>query len=351
MADQNENMILNIMRKSNAQKSQQAANKRQIIKEAESKADIRGQDYAKKQAAAMYAPDDTALQGKAYYGDELDQFETVNQVLNWINLESGNRLKPNDIYNKQIVEKVLNYIKDKPQNNTTKEKKEQTKKRVDNAKKILFGDAFFRGNLDSTKNKIKPNEVEKYGTLGVHAAAAKYAKSGDTLFGQMFGYDNKTDKGDLSRQKVVDALAQGAHNPSIYENEDVTELKRLLRTAYVSYNKTGNSSYMSAAATIADKLGEKAYNNFQTPEDCIQYENMILSISQSADAEGGPYIDRARYDIIANHIRQLRNMKTNNNVSHYDENGTRLVDMPGNNSGAVKRTFAQEQDNIDKKEQ
>lgn len=344
MADQNENMILNIMRNSNAQKSQQAANKRQIIKEAENKADTRGQDYAKKQAAAMYAPDDTALQGKAYYGDELDQFETVNQVLNWINLESGNRLKPNDIYNKQIVEKVLNYIKDKPQNNTTKEKEEQTKKRVDNAKKILFGDAFFRGNLDSTKNKIKPNEVEKYGTLGVHAAAANYAVN--NLF-----YGSKTDKGDLSRQKVVDALAQGAHNPSVYENENATELKRLLRTAYVSYNKTGNSSYMSAAATIADKLGEKAYNNFQTPEDCIQYENMILSISQSADAEGGPYIDRARYDIIANHIRQLRNMKTNNNVSHYDENGTRLVDMPGNNSDAIKRTFAQEQDKINKKEQ
>lgn len=343
MADQNENMILNIMRNSNAQKSQQAAKQRQIIKEAESKADTRGQEYAKKQAAAMYAPNDTALQGKAYYGDELDQFETVNQVLSWINLESGNRLKPNDIYNKQIVEKVLNYIKDKPQNNTTKEKKEQTRKRVDNAKKILFGDAFFRGKLDSTKNKIKPNEVEKYGTLGVHAAAAKYAKSGDTLFGQMFGYDNKTDKGNLPRQKVVDALAQGVHNPSIYENEDATELKRLLRTAYVSYNKTGNSSYMSAAATIADKLGEKEFNNFQTPEDCINYESMILTISQSADAEGGPYIDRARYDIIANHIRQLRNMKT--------ENGNKLVDMPGNNSNVVKKTFAQEQKNITKKEQ
>lgn len=344
MADQNENMILNIMRKSNAQKSQQAANKRQIIKEAESKADTRGQDYAKKQAAAMYAPDDTALQGKAYYGDELDQFETVNQVLNWINLESGNRLKPNDIYNKQIVEEVLDYIKNKPQNNTTKEKKEQIKKRVDNAKKILFGNAVVRGNVDSTKDKIKPREMEEYGALGIHAAAANYADN--NLF-----YGSKTDKGGLSRQKVVDALAQGVHNPSIYENEDVTELKRLLRTAYVSYNKTGNSSYMSAAATIADKLGEKAYNNFQTPEDCIQYENMILSISQSADAEGGPYIDRARYDIIANHIRQLRNMKTNNNISHYDENGTRLIDMPGNNSDAIKRAFAQEQDNIDKKEQ
>ena len=108
---------------------------------------------------------------------------------------------------------------------------------------------------------------------------------------------------------------------------------------------------MDAAATIADKLGKKAYNNFQTPEDCIQYENMILSISQSADAEGGPYIDRARYDIIANHIRQLRNMKTNNNVSHYDENGNKLVDMPSNNSDAIKRTFAQEQDKINKKEQ
>jgi hypothetical protein len=343
MADQNENMIFNIIRKSNAQKSQQAANKRQIIKEAENKADTRGQDYAKKQAAAMYAPDDTALQGKAYYGDELDQFETVNQVLNWINLESGNRLKPNDIYNKQIVEEVLDYIKNKPQNNTTKEKKEQIKKRVDNAKKIFFGNAVVRGNVDSTKDKIKPREMEEYGALGIHAAAANYADN--NLF-----YGNKTDKGGLSRQKVVDALAQGVHNPSIYENEDATELKRLLRTAYVSYNKTGNSSYMSAAATIADKLGEKAYNNFQTPEDCIQYENMILSISQSADAEGGPYIDRARYDIIANHIRQLRNMKTNN-ISHYDENGTRLVDMPGNNSDAIKRTFAQEQNNINKKEQ
>lgn len=334
MADQNENMIFNIIRSNNAQKSQQAAKQRQVIKDAESKADTRGQDYAKKQAAAMYAPDDTALQGKAHYGDELDQFETANQVLNWINLESGNRLKPNDIYNKQIVEKVLNYIKDKPQNNTTKEKKEQIKKRVDNAKKILFGDAFFRGNLDSTKNKIKTSEVEKYGTLGVHAAAANYADN--NLF-----YGSKTDKGNLPRQKVVDALAQGVHNPSIYENEDATELKRLLRTAYVSYNKTGNSSYMSAAATIADKLGEKAYNNFQTPEDCIQYENMILSISQSADAEGGPYIDRARYDIIANHIRQLRNMKT--------KNISQLVDMPGNNSDAVKRTFAQEQKNNNKK--
>ena len=343
MADQNENMIFNIIRKSNAQKSQQAANKRQIIKEAENKADTRGQDYAKKQAAAIYAPDDTALQGKAYYGDELDQFETVNQVLNWINLESGNRLKPNDIYNKQIVEKVLNYIKDKPQNNTTKEKKEQIKKRVDNAKKILFGNAVVRGNVDSTKDKIKPREMEEYGALGIHAAAANYADN--NLF-----YGSKTDKSGLSRQKVVDALAQGVHNPSIYENEDVTELKRLLRTAYVSYNKTGNSSYMSAAATIADKLGEKAYNNFQTPEDCIQYENMILSISQSADAEGGPYIDRARYDIIANHIRQLRKMNTDK-VSHYDENGNKLVDMPGNNSGAVKRTFEQEQKNITKKEQ
>ena len=108
---------------------------------------------------------------------------------------------------------------------------------------------------------------------------------------------------------------------------------------------------MDAAATIADKLGEKEYNNFQTPEDCIQYENMILSISQSADAEGGPYIDRARYIIIAKHIKQLRNMKTNNNVSHYDENGNKLVDMPGNNSNAIKRTFAQEQDKINKKEQ
>ena len=38
MADQNENMIFNIIRKSNAQKSQQAANKRQMIKEAENKA-------------------------------------------------------------------------------------------------------------------------------------------------------------------------------------------------------------------------------------------------------------------------------------------------------------------------
>lgn len=343
MADQNENMIFNIIRKSNAQKSQQAANKRQIIKDAESKADTRGQDYAKKQAAAIYAPDDTALQGKAYYGDELDQFETVNQVLSWINLESGNRLRPNDIYNKQIVEKVLDYIKDKPQNNTTKEKKEQIKKRVDNAKKILFGNAIVRGNVDSTKDKIKPREMEEYGALGIHAAAANYADN--NLF-----YGSKTDKGGLSRQKVVDALAQGAHNPSIYENEDVTELKRLLRTAYVSYNKTGNSSYMNAAATIADKLGEKAYNNFQTPEDCIQYENMILSISQSADAEGGPYIDRARYDIIANHIRQLRKMNTDK-VSHYDENGNKLVDMPGNNSSAVKRTFAKEQKNITKKEQ
>ena len=43
-------------------------------------------------------------------------------------------------------------------------------------------------------------------------------------------------------------------------------------------------------------------------------------------------------------------MKTNN-TSHYDENGNKLVDMPGNNSGAVKRTFAQEQKNIAKKEQ
>lgn len=343
MADQNENMIFNIIRKSNAQKSQQAANKRQMIKEAENKADTRGQDYAKKQAAAIYAPDDTALQGKAYYGDELDQFETVNQVLNWINLESGNRLKPNDVYNKQIVEKVLDYIKDKPQNNTTKEKKEQTKKRIDNARKILFGKAVVRGNVDSTNDKIKPHEMEEYGALGIHAAAANYA------FNNLF-YGSKTDKGGLSRQKVVDALAQGAHNPSIYENEDATELKRLLRTAYVSYNKTGNSSYMNAAATIANKLGEKAYNNFQTPEDCIQYENMILSISQSADAEGGPYIDRARYDIIANHIRQLRKMNTDK-VSHYDENGNKLVDMPGNNSGAVKRTFEQEQKNITKKEQ
>lgn len=334
MADQNENMIFNIIRSNNAQKSQQAAKQRQLIKDAESKADTRGQDYAIKQATAIYAPDDTALQGKAHYGDELDQFETVNQVLNWINLESGYRLKPNDIYNKQIVEKVLNYIKNKPLNNTTKEKKEQTKKRIDNAKKILFGDAFFRGSLDSTKNKIKTKEVEKYGTLGVHAAAAKYADK--SLF-----YGSKTDKGNLSRQKVVDALAQGAHNPSIYENEDVTELKRLLRTAYVSYNKTGNSSYMSAAATIADKLGEKEYNNFQTPEDCIKYESMILTISQSADAEGGPYIDRARYDIIANHIRQLRKMKT--------KNISQLVDMPGNNSDAVERTFAREQKKINKK--
>ena len=226
MTDQNENMIFNIIRKSNAQKSQQAANKRQMIKEAENKADTRGQDYAKKQAAAIYAPDDTALQGKAYYGDELDQFETVNQVLNWINLESGNRLKPNDIYNKQIVENVLNYIKDKPQNNTTKEKKEQTKKRIDNAKKILFGNAVVRGNVDSTNDKIKPREMEEYGALGVHAAAANYA------FNNLF-YGSKTDKGGLSRQKVVDALAQGVHNPSIYENEDATELKRLLRTAYV----------------------------------------------------------------------------------------------------------------------
>ena len=344
MADQNENMIFNIIRNSNAQKSQQAANKRQLIKEAESKADTRGQDYAKKQAAAMYAPDDTALQGKAYYGDELDQFETVNQVLNWINLESGNRLKPNDIYNKQIVEKVFDYIKNKPQNNTTKEKKEQIKKRVDNAKKILFGNAVVRGNVDSTKDKIKPRTIEEAGALGIHAAAAYYADKN-------LSYGSRTDKGGLSRQKVVDALAQGVHNPSIYENEDVTELKRLLRTAYVSYNKTGNSSYMDAAATIADKLGEKAYNNFQTPEDCIQYERMILYISQSADAEGGPYIDRARYNIIAKHIKQLRNMKTNNKVSHYDENGNKLVDMPGNNSNAIKRTFAQEQDKINKKEQ
>ena len=107
---------------------------------------------------------------------------------------------------------------------------------------------------------------------------------------------------------------------------------------------------MDAAATIADKLGEKAYNNFQTPEDCIQYERMILTISQSADAEGGPYIDRARYDIIANHIRQLRKMNTDK-VSHYDENGNKLVDMPSNNSDAIKRTFAQEQDKINKKEQ
>ena len=183
--------------------------------------------------------------------------------------------------------------------------------------------------------------MEEYGALGIHAAAANYA------FNNLF-YGSKTDKGGLSRQKVVDALAQGVHNPSIYENEDATELKRLLRTAYVSYNKTGNSSYMNAAATIADKLGEKAYNNFQTPEDCIQYENMILSISQSADAEGGPYIDRARYDIIANHIRQLRKMNTDK-VSHYDENGNKLVDMPGNNSGAVKRTFEQEQKNITKR--
>ena len=30
-------------------------------------------------------------------------------------------------------------------------------------------------------------------------------------------------------------------------------------------------------------------------------------------------------------------------VSHYDENGNKLVDMPGNNSGAVKRTFEHEQ--------
>ena len=343
MADQNENMIFNIIRNSNAQKSQQAANKRQLIKEAESKADTRGQDYAKKQAAAMYAPDDTALQGKAYYGDELDQFETVNQVLDWINLESGYRLKPNDIYNKRIVEEVLDYIKNKPQNNITKEKKEQIKKRVDNAKKILFGNGVVRGNVDSTKDKIQPRTIEEAGALGVHAAAAYYADN--NLF-----YGSKTDKGGLSRQKVVDALAQGVHNPSIYENEDVTELKRLLRTAYISYNKTGNSSYMDAAATIADKLGEKAYNNFQTPEDCIQYENMILSISQSADAEGGPYIDRARYDIIANHIRQLRKMNTDK-VSHYDENGNKLVDMPGNNSNAIKRTFAQEQDKINKKEQ
>ena len=186
MADQNENMIFNIIRNSNAQKSQQAANKRQLIKEAESKADTRGQDYAKKQAAAMYAPDDTALQGKAYYGDELDQFETVNQVLKWINLESGNRLKPNDIYNKQIVENVLDYIKDKPQNNTTKEKKEQIKKRVDNAKKILFGNAVVRGNVDSTKDKIKPREMEEYGALGIHAAAANYADN--NLF-----YGSKTD--------------------------------------------------------------------------------------------------------------------------------------------------------------
>ena len=344
MADQNENMILNIMRNSNAQNSQQAANKRQLIKEAESKADTRGQDYAKKQAAAMYAPDDTALQGKAYYGDELDQFETVNRVLDWINLESGNRLKSSDIYNKRIVEEVLDYIKNKPQNNITKEKKEQTKKHVDNARKILFGNGVVRGNVDSTKDKIQPRTIEEAGALGVHAAAAYYADN--SLF-----YGSRTAKGGLSRQKVVDALAQGVHNPSIYENEDVTELKRLLRTAYVSYNKTGNSSYMDAAATIADKLGEKAYNNFQTPEDCIQYENMILSISQSADAEGGPYIDRARYNIIAKHIKQLRNMKTNNKVSHYDENGNKLVDMPGNNSNAIKRTFAQEQDKINKKEQ
>lgn len=344
MADQNENMILNIMRNSNAQKSQQAANKRQLIKEAESKADTRGQDYAKKQAIAVYAPDDTALRGKAHYGDELDQLETVNQVINWINLESGNMLEPNDIYKKQIVEKVLKYIKNKPQNNTTKEQKEQTRKRIDNARKILFGNGVIRGNVDSTKDKIKPSAIEQTGVLGIHAAAAYYADKN-------LSYGSRTDKGGLSRQKVVDAIAQGVHNPSIYENEDVTELKRLLRTAYVSYNKTGNSSYMDAAATIADKLGEKAYNNFQTPEDCIQYENMILSISQSADAAGGPYIDRARYDIIAKHIKQLRNMKTNNKVSHYDENGNKLVDMPGNNSNAIKRTFAQEQDKINKKEQ
>ena len=43
-------------------------------------------------------------------------------------------------------------------------------------------------------------------------------------------------------------------------------------------------------------------------------------------------------------------MKTDK-VSHYDENGNKLVDMPGNNSGAVKRTFEQEQNNITKKEQ
>ena len=210
-------------------------------------------------------------------------------------------------------------------------------------RKIIYAILAVVGNVDSTKDKIKPREMEEYGALGIHAASANYADN--NLF-----YGSKTDKGGLSRQKVVDALAQGAHNPSIYENEDVTELKRLLRTAYISYNKTGNSSYMDAAATIADKLGEKAYNNFQTPEDCIQYENMILSISQSADAEGGPYIDRARYDIIANHIRQLRKMNTDK-VSHYDENGNKLVDMPGNNSNAIKRTFAQEQDKINKKEQ
>ena len=289
----------------------------------------------------------------AHYGDEVDQQQALDQILRWFQIESG--IRDSDLYNREAVEDAISRIENKPGNKEPVDRdsvsgeliyevKPDVKKKLDYVREALWGNkksSRLGGKFDISKNNISEKDFERSGATKIYDETAKAASK----WAQGF-----TEVGKLNRQKVIDAVASGVHNDNLYQQEPVEELKKLLRTAYVSYNKTGDERYNDVCAKLARELLNKAYGGGATPQQCIDYELMILAISQSADADGGPYVDRARYGYINNHVRKLREMAKDWKETTQTDDAQKLEDLPGSEgtSARLKKAAEEQQEKADK---
>lgn len=269
---------------------------------------VKDMDYTtfNKNIAASYAQDDIGR-----YEEEQEIKNTIESVVGHsVNLKTPETAE--NAFQEYLSHAIVGYDDSSAGSGANPIPKYDSKAEafINKARQLLFGGKkVFRNKMFYDPSKLKAEDslktVAKRGTAGMYSDAKGKAEK----------YSNKKLSNGLTYEQGVEALSsdkQGVDDSFLQNIQSEEEARKLLILAYQKNNQLPNDPYAGAISKIAGKL-QSFYNNCESVQDCINFENMIVHCIRTADASGGRYVDNTRYLGISQHIRKLRAMLTPQN--------------------------------------
>lgn len=120
---------------------------------------------------------------------------------------------------------------------------------------------------------------------------------------------------DKDSRAMVDALTSKASGAvqTLGMSNNIEDVKKWLSTSYIMYNETGDSRYLEAGERLRLKLIE-LMGAYDSEENALRYNQAIYDIANAADdaTPKSPYIDKQRYQIMAQNITKQSQELYNN---------------------------------------